>query len=101
MKTTELKKSMKLKDGTEFLKGTEVTVSWDEGKPLVTIAGRNVKIGTSTLASYVKGFKKPSIATLERWNEEGYCLTVTGKRVEPDGVGSDGSPSWLLALGLI
>jgi hypothetical protein len=43
----------------------------------------------------------PSQCTLERWNEDGGCETVTGEWVEPDGVGSDGAPSWLRAMALI
>jgi hypothetical protein len=29
------------------------------------------------------------------------ATTITGQRTEPDGYGADGSPSWLLVLGLI
>lgn len=43
----------------------------------------------------------PSAQTLERWSNDGICETVTGDQVEPDGVGSDGAPSWLLVFGLI
>lgn len=43
----------------------------------------------------------PSMATLEHWSEEGFCMTPTGHRVEPDGHGPDGVPSWLLLLHFI
>lgn len=43
----------------------------------------------------------PSMASLERWMCDGICESVTGDDVEPDGCGSDGAPSWLLALGMI
>lgn len=46
-------------------------------------------------------FKEPSLRTLEKWSSDGIAKSVTGHRVEPDGYGPDGSPSWLLALGLI
>ncbi len=46
-------------------------------------------------------FKEPSVRTLEKWSQDGVAKSVTGHRVEPDGYGPDGSPSWLLALGLI
>lgn len=50
----------------------------------------------------IRFFKKfPSMKQLEKWTEDSVCLSVTGKRVEPDGYGPDGSPSWLLALSLI
>lgn len=43
----------------------------------------------------------PSMETLERWHDDGICETPTGERVEPDGTGTDGVPSWLRVLGLI
>lgn len=46
-------------------------------------------------------FKAPTVRTMEKWSSDGVAKTVTGKRCEPDGYGPDGSPSWLLALGLI
>lgn len=45
--------------------------------------------------------KQPSIATLERWSNDGICKAMDGCRTEPDGDCSHGYPSWLLALGLI
>ena len=43
----------------------------------------------------------PSMQELMAWNEDGICATPTGHRVEPDGTGPDGVPSWLRALRLI
>ena len=43
----------------------------------------------------------PSLSTLQAWEADGICETPTGYQVEPDGHGPDGSPSWLLALGII
>ena len=43
----------------------------------------------------------PSMQELTAWNEDGICETPTGHRVEPDGTGPDGVPSWLRALRLI
>ena len=43
----------------------------------------------------------PSMQELMAWNEDGICETPTGHRVEPDGTGLDGVPSWLRALRLI
>lgn len=45
------------------------------------------------------GQKAPTMKTLEKWISDGIAKTVTGCRVEPDGIGPDGSPSWLLVLG--
>jgi len=43
----------------------------------------------------------PSLQTLEEWAEAGIAETPTGYEVEPDGRGPDGSPSWLLILGML
>ena len=43
----------------------------------------------------------PSLQELMAWDEDGICETPTGHRVEPDGTGPDGVPSWLRALRLI
>lgn len=51
---------------------------------------------------YITGFSKsPSLSTLERWSNDGYCKTPTGDKTEPDGYGMDGCPSWLLVVGMI
>lgn len=49
----------------------------------------------------VKFQTMPSINRLEKMSNDGVCTTVTGKRVEPDGVAEDGSASWLLVAGVI
>jgi hypothetical protein len=46
-------------------------------------------------------FRAPSLKTIEKWNNEGFCKSIAGERVEPDGWDSRGTPSWLLALSLI
>ena len=43
----------------------------------------------------------PSFDALRRMEQDGICETPSGHRVEPDGRGPDGSPSWLLVFGLI
>lgn len=45
--------------------------------------------------------KKPSIATMTKWSNKGYCLATDGCKVEPDGVCGHGYPSWMLYLGYI
>jgi hypothetical protein len=45
--------------------------------------------------------KAPGMATMERL-VRGWCSQeLFGARVEPDGHGPDGEPSWMLALGMI
>ena len=46
-------------------------------------------------------FRAPTFATMEKWVNDGVARSVLGKRVEPDGHDENGSPSWLLVLGLI
>jgi hypothetical protein len=45
--------------------------------------------------------KAPSLGTIEKWDEQGYCKTPCGCRVEPDGVCTHGQQSWMLIMGLI
>lgn len=52
-------------------------------------------------ASFTGIGKAPSMRALENMSDNGVATTPTGKRTEPDGFGSDGSPSWLLVLGMI
>ena len=63
------------------------------------------KVKTLSLISASKkltGFTaEPTLNTMSRWIDDGIARSVTGKRVEPDGHGDDGSPSWLLVLGFI
>lgn len=51
--------------------------------------------------SFTKLRKPPGLKSLERMSMDGVVSTVTGKRTEPDGLGDDGSPSWLLVIGVI
>jgi hypothetical protein len=100
MKHSTLKSDIKLKDGTVFSAGSSVIVVWDNEKLSLAIDGRTFRVNGYSLKN-IKGFTVPSSATLEKWVDNGVCKSITGKTVEPDGYGSDGSPSWLLAMGLI
>ena len=53
------------------------------------------------MATETKKRKVPSIKTLEKWLNEGYCKTPCGCKTEPDGTCPHGRESWLLILGLI
>jgi len=64
--------------------------------------GRELTLRMTSASQVLSGFKKsPGIKSLERMSFDGVVTTPTGQRTEPDGYGSDGSPSWLLVLGLI
>ena len=76
----------------------EVTIA--EGTELApgVVADENLVFKTGKFRLF---FKAPTMRTIERWNDTGVAKTVTGKRTECDGYGPDGSPSWMLALGMI
>lgn len=105
----QLKRDVKLKDGRTYAKGTIVEVKFlggvdkENGHRICEIHTEtdSWKLSIGNLPSTVSGFVKPSEMTMEKWSDEGYCKTPTGKKTEPDGYADDGSPSWLLALGLI
>jgi len=62
----------------------------------------NKKAALSSLSRWQLEVEElPSMQELMAWNEDGICETPTGHRVEPDGTGPDGVPSWLRALRLI
>lgn len=53
------------------------------------------------MTTTAKKTKMPSIATMQRWLNDGVAKATDGCRVEPDGHCEHGKPSWLLRLGLI
>lgn len=72
------------------------------GKIWITYNGE-VKLSLTQFAyKWLTGFQKPpTIATLQKRSYNGISKSVTGKTVEPDGFGPDGSPSWELVIGII
>lgn len=76
-------------------------IRWDERAAEFRGAdGAPVRLGHSTAARAL-GKKPPGMGTMAKWVDEGVARSVLGRRVEPDGRDEHGSPSWLLALGLI
>jgi len=101
----KLKKSLKNAHFGEFgVKGQEAKVEMVKNSYLysnIIVGDKYAKVQTKNLHKYVSGFSKvPGEHALFEM-AEGIAKSVTGKRVEPDGYGPDGFPSWLLALGLI
>lgn len=91
------RKEIKLKDGSTLPKGLLVTFQTD--KPwLCLVQGDRPEPYRVRVTS---AFKCPGQSTLESWISDCGCESVAGNWVEPDGFDSEGSPSWLLALGLI
>ena len=82
-------------NGYMIVEGTnELTIGYGYGRPL------SIKCRAARYIHYFGG-RVPSEKTLEKWVDEGWARTITGHKTEPDGNGPDGSPSWLIVLGLI
>lgn len=45
--------------------------------------------------------KVPSLKTLMKWEQDGYCKTPCGCKVEVDGACVHGNPSWLIILKMV
>lgn len=104
----KLKKDMRTKKGVEFQRGESVRLDEYVDKRfmyfvrVVADDGRKLMVPVERAHMVLVGFPKPpSERTMMRWNSDGVAETVDGQRIEPDGVASNGAPSWFLALGLI
>ena len=91
-------KEIKLKDGSTLPKGLPVSfIAGKDSRCLVHSPAHAEPLQVRITSA----FKAPSMTTLEKWGMDGVCKTPTGKRVECDGYGDDGSPSWMLVFGVI
>lgn len=105
--TKTLTRAITTKKGIVFAAGEKVTVAFD----VKTKSGHKAASAYSATASDGRrfisanfatiGLKMPSLATLERYSDDGIAKSVFGARVEPDGWDAQGSPSWLLVAGVI
>ena len=63
------------------------------------------KLRPDGLPTYVtwngSNYATPTTDDIEQWFLNGFCESLTGLVVDHDGHGSDGSPSWFIALGLV
>jgi len=115
-KKGSLKKDVRLKNGDVIPKGTKVQIDFREarndtvalmktswrGKSNSDYMKEPLKVRITGLHAMVTGFNKPpSEKRLWKMMDDAVATTPTGKRTEPDGHGPDGSPSWMLVLGLI
>ena len=86
-------------------KGSAVLYWFTEGDNdcvRIQFDGKEKTMSICSAAKKLTGFTAaPSVNTMSKWIDDGIARSVTGKRVEPDGHGEDGSPSWLLVLGFI
>lgn len=117
---TATKKDLKLKNGDVVPKGTRAEVRYlgerdPHGRTLAHLVmewvspttGRNyrfdpMRVSITRLWEMVGGVAKPpGLARLEKMSDDAVATTPSGKRVEPDAWGSDGSPSWMLVMGVL
>jgi hypothetical protein len=101
MKTT---RNLKLKNGTTIPAGTVCTVTFNRS-PVCTVQPEGFnpcRLRCSSLPVYLADdFSRPTLDELGAVIDDSVCASVMGEPVEPDGYDQHGSPSWLLALGLI
>lgn len=97
------KNPVKLKSGGQIPAGA--IVNWSKGKATITWVSEDGVVQESRLsargAARALGIEEPSYTQLEAWVLDSVCDSVLGEQVEPDGYDPAGSPSWLLAFGMI
>lgn len=107
-KSVKTKKELKYsrsKNPVTVPAGTTIELKFSKDKPQFGYFQYSGGLRATQLALAHKSLtgisKPPSIGRLQKMGDDGIATTPTGKRTEPDGYGSDGSPSWLLVLGMI
>ena len=103
MTTTTLRPVTSAKFGVSVPANQSVEVTCKESHVSIKV-NETVSLSVSYHRAflYLKGFRKPpTLAKLEKYTNDSFCSTPTGKRVEPDGHDENGCPSWLLVMGLI
>lgn len=96
------KLEVKVKDGNGGVRILPVglPVTFDKANPSRCLISHESRVEPYRVR-VTSAFREPSISTLEKWNDDGVCKSIGGERVEPDGWDSKGSPSWMLAIGII
>ncbi len=89
-------KEIKLKTGAVLPKGLETSFSPNNHRNCLVVYE-----GVSYNVRITSAFAAPSMEELEEAVNDGICSSIAGESVEPDGHDQYGSPSWLLALGMI
>ena len=100
------KTTVNLKSGTIIREGSRIEATWDQDgsvlSAIVKVDGQQLeKRVTNRVILALMNKKAPTYATLQKWDNAGYCRTILGNKTDPDGRDEYGSPSWLLAMGMI
>jgi len=90
-------KQIKLKTGETLKAGLPVEFIPENPSRCLVHGGRE----TPYKVRITSAFQSPTMEELEEYVYDSVVESVAGGRVEPDGYDEHGSPSWLLALGLI
>lgn len=94
-----------MKSGLRIPNGTDIEIRFSKTHPsnaFFFYDGRWRVLSVQTLWKKVSGIgKPPSPNTMMKWDMDGVAKSVLGRKVEPDGWDQNGSPSWILAMGLI
>jgi hypothetical protein len=88
---------IKLKDGSTLPAGLPVTFIPNRAS-VCLVQGERVEPFKVRVSS---AFKAPTVKTMEKWCNNGIAKSIGGKNVETDGWDEKGTPSWVLAAGLI
>lgn len=98
----KVKKEFKNKKGDQFPIGATVNCEFRERHVRLTYGDAAIMMPYTHASKYLTKFKPyPSMKSLENMTYGSIATTVIGSRVEPDGHGPYGDPSWLLVAGLI
>lgn len=100
---TSVKKDIKLRSGAVIAAGTKVRCEFSPDSSstfrVFSTADKPMRMPYTAASNYLNGFKKePSMAALEKYSNDGICPTPLGARVEPDGHGPHGEPSWIIIM---
>jgi hypothetical protein len=94
------KRPITLRVAGEIPPGTPI--HWRDGYGVLTLPGNHEGVRVrATTAARALGIPEPDDDTIDRWCTDSIVESVMGEPIEPDGIDAHGSPSWLLALGLI
>lgn len=84
--------------------GSQVEVVFKQENPTkmtISANGISIRCRSALWNHYFKNKNMPTMRTIEKWSCDGICKSLAGHTVEPDGWSYDGTPSWMLAMGMI
>lgn len=98
-----VKQTVKSKKGVTLEAGTKVKCEFQPSFVRITTEnGDAIKVPYAAASKFLTRFNKmPAMSTLNRMATDAVVTTPIGSRVEPDGYGPYGDPSWLIVLGVI